>query len=93
MKTKLTKKSKPTPTIAGGKQVSLEYGAPAAEWVCVSRIFNNWRPVAAPIQLQANGRWTLKLQLPPGSYKYRSVVDGCRSHNPNATKSPTNPFR
>lgn len=38
--------------------------------------FNDWRPDATPMQLDAEGTWSVPLELEPGRYEYKFVVDG-----------------
>ena len=45
--------------------------------VHVAGDFNQWSPVATPMPLGAStGMRTVRLDLPPGEYQYRLVVDG-----------------
>jgi 1,4-alpha-glucan branching enzyme len=91
-KIKRTKKSTPAATPARSKKVRLQHHAPEAKRVCVAGSFNNWQPDAAPMQSRAVGLWTIELELPPGTYEYRFVVDGCWCDDPNATETTPNLF-
>lgn len=44
--------------------------------VCVAGTFNDWNPTSTPLIRQADGTWTVTLDLPPGRYEYKFVVDG-----------------
>ena len=90
--TKRTKKSTPSATPARSKKVRLQHRAPDAKRVCVAGSFNNWQPDAAPMKPQADALWTIELELPPGAYEYRFVVDGCWCDDPNDTQTLPNPF-
>jgi 1,4-alpha-glucan branching enzyme len=91
--TKRTLKSVPAALPTSGRKVRLQYRAPEAKRVCVAGTFNNWKPDAAPMQPQAEGLWSIELELPPGTYEYRFVVDGdCWCSDPNATDAVLNPF-
>ena len=92
MKTKRTKKAAAASTLAQAKRVRLQHHAPAAKRVCVAGTFNHWQPDAAMMQPQADALWTLELELPPGTYEYRFVVDGCWCDDPNATETASNSF-
>ena len=93
MKIKRTTKSAAAATPAGLKKIRLQFRAPEARRVCVAGSFNDWQPDTAPMQPQADGLWTIELELPPGTYEYRLVVDGCCwCSDPNATNSVLNPF-
>lgn len=93
MKTKRTKKPAPSATPVNGTKVCVKYHAPEAKRVCVAGSFNEWQPEAAPLKAVDDGLWTLELELPPGTYEYRFVLDGCWwCSDPNATNSVLNPF-
>ncbi len=57
-----------------------------AKKVLIAGDFNNWSPMSTPM---ANGEkpglWTTKLPLFPGRYRYRFVVDGRWTTDPNNT--------
>ena len=44
--------------------------------VCVAGTFNRWDPAATPLTRRADGTWAATLDLPPGRYEYKFVVDG-----------------
>lgn len=99
MKRKSVKSEKPAPqsetaASAGSppQRVRLQYRAPDAKRICVAGTFNDWQPDAAPMQPQADGLWTIGLELPPGTYEYRFVVDGCWCDDPNATETASKSF-
>jgi len=90
--TKRTKKSTSASTLAQAKRIRLQHHAPEAKRVCVAGSFNEWQPEAAPLKAEADGLWNLELNLPPGTYEYRFVVDGCWCDDPNATETTPNLF-
>jgi 1,4-alpha-glucan branching enzyme len=92
MKTKRVKKSPPASTPGRAATVVLRCHAPDAKSVYVAGAFNDWRPDVTPLQPQANGLWTIELDLPPGDYEYRFVVDGCWCSDPEAKETVPNPF-
>ena len=93
MKMKRTPKPAPAAAQVSGKKVRLQYRAPDAKRVCVAGSFNNWQPDAAPMLPQADGLWAIELDLPPGTYEYRFVVDGCCwCSDPTAPDAVLNPF-
>ena len=50
-----------------------------ASRVCVVGDFNGWSPRANPmVDQNADGHWTLFVDLPPGVYMYKFVVDNER---------------
>ncbi len=72
--------------------------APHAGIVYLAGTFNDWDPTATPLTRRADGTWAVSLDLPPGRYEYKFVVDerwccepggeepgpGCRGCVPNS---------
>ncbi|HEY8105403.1 MAG TPA: hypothetical protein VIE46_04800 [Gemmatimonadales bacterium] len=58
------------------REVVLRLVAPASSAVVVVGDFNDWSPVATPLQPTASGEWTVRLDLRPGRYRYTFLVDG-----------------
>lgn len=50
--------------------------APNARVVYLAGEFNKWSPTATPMRKRADGEWAVTLQLPPGQYEYKLIVDG-----------------
>lgn len=50
--------------------------AAEAKNVFLSGTFNNWGPQASPMQRTSDGVWQIALDLAPGQYEYKFVVDG-----------------
>ena len=50
--------------------------APGAQSVFLSGTFNDWDSSAFPMQEAADGTWCATLQLAPGTYEYKFLVDG-----------------
>lgn len=50
--------------------------APKASAVFVAGTFNEWNTSATPLERDKNGTWTAKLDLTPGRYEYKFLVDG-----------------
>ncbi len=63
-----------------------------ASAVYLAGTFNQWHPTATPMQHVGEGRWEVELELPPGVYEYRFIVDGVWLHDPEAAQSVPNPF-
>jgi len=85
-------KTVPESTPAPHAVTHFEYHAPEAQSVFVAGTFNDWRPDATPLQPQQSGLWTIELELAPGIYKYRFVVDGSWCSDPSASETGVNPF-
>ena len=56
-------------------QVTFTHEAPAAQKVFLAGEFNNWSD-SANLMTKQDGGWTLTLDLAPGQYQYKFVVDG-----------------
>lgn len=50
--------------------------APDAAEAFVAGTFNDWNPRSQPLVRDSDGRWTVALDLPPGRYEYKFIVDG-----------------
>lgn len=50
--------------------------APDASEVFVAGSFNDWSTTEHPMTRDEQGWWEIKLDLPPGRYEYKFVVDG-----------------
>jgi len=64
-----------------------------AKKVLIAGDFNNWSPMATPMQLNGKpGQWWTRLPLPPGRYRYRFIVDGKWMTDPHNTYVEANQF-
>ncbi len=84
--------SKPNPTVFSCR-------ADEARAVSLVGTFNDWNPDATPMSRNAAGEWTVTLELAPGRYEYKFVVDGqwccepgCDDASFGSTDSVENPF-
>ena len=75
-----------------GRLVRFEIAHPAARSVCVAGTFNGWKPENGTMARTDAGKWTAEVELEPGAYEYRFVVDGAWMQDPNAKASAPNPF-
>ncbi len=64
--------------------VTFQHAAPGAKSVFLAGEFNSWSDSASPMAGQ-DGAWSLTLDLAPGDYQYKFVVDG------QWTQDKTNP--
>lgn len=67
---------RPSGAAVEARPVVLRLVAPASSAVVVVGDFNDWSPVATPLQPTAAGEWIVRLQLRPGRYRYTFLVDG-----------------
>jgi 1,4-alpha-glucan branching enzyme len=73
---------------AGLKKVTLGIHAPGAREVLVTGDFTDGIRLAK----RANGEWQAVMELPPGEYQYRLLVDGEWQDHPESQKRVPNPF-
>lgn len=74
------------------QRVRFGYFNPEAREVHLAGSFNDWDRRATPLQRDALGDWSVELELPPGEYRYRFVVDGEWRDDPAAPCTAQNPF-
>ncbi|MHC4131122.1 MAG: AAA family ATPase [Planctomycetota bacterium] len=66
---------------------------PRANFVQVAGDFNNWQPTEMPMEkVGHSGVWQTKINLPPGKYQYRLVVDGSWQQDPYNENTILNPY-
>ena len=80
------------------KLITLSCQAADAKSVHLAGSFNNWNPEETAMQ-EAGGVWKVELELTPGRYEYKFVVDGrwcCDpardDHDPSVADCVQNPF-
>ncbi|MCM8795966.1 MAG: AAA family ATPase [Candidatus Omnitrophica bacterium] len=66
--------------------------APEAKEVYLAGDFNNWQSSSQSQMEQENGIWKKTLQLKPGTYRYRFIVDGRWIEDPNNPYQELNPY-
>ena len=72
--------------------VHFEFDDPSAHEVCLAGTFNGWKAERSQMTRQGNGKWAKDLNLEPGTYEYRLVVDGHWQPDPTADHTVMNPF-
>jgi len=77
---------------ADKKAATFRLDAPYATKVFVAGSFNDWSPGATPLTRNDAGIWTGTVNLDPGEYEYRFVVDGMWSDDPANTTRRCNEF-
>ncbi len=66
---------------------------PRADSVHIAGDFNNWQPEQTPMQkVGDSGVWQTEMNLQPGRYRYRLVVDGQWQQDPYNEVTELNPF-
>ncbi|MBD3178687.1 MAG: hypothetical protein GF417_03295 [Candidatus Latescibacteria bacterium] len=72
-------------------KVQFTYYDPYAGKVFLAGSFNNWSTTANPMNKDDEGYWRVSLDLDPGEYEYKFVVDGAwitDQENPNSKADP-----
>lgn len=83
------------PKIAGSavpRLVSLVAKVAGAKEVIVTGAFTNWAKDRVKMRQVGPDQWKADLQLAPGEYQYRLIVDGKWQDHPEASKRAANPF-
>jgi 1,4-alpha-glucan branching enzyme len=71
-----------TRSMKGRRITSFAYRAAGAKAVFLAGSFNEWDPRATPMTHESSGEWRAALELTPGAYEYRLVVDGQWGNEP-----------
>lgn len=66
--------------------------APGAMTVMLMGDFTSWQEKPISLTHQAGGVWTTEVELPPGTYHYRFLVDGQWRDDPECTLRVTNAY-
>ncbi len=66
--------------------------APEAISVFLSGDFNQWSTSSHPLRKGRGGEWTIAVNLGPGTYQYRFIVDGEWQNDPSSPECAANPF-
>jgi hypothetical protein len=86
----LETKTFPSPVPQGRTELQLT-GFPNAHRVVAVGTFNAWESASLPMR-RSSGGWSVKTDLPPGSYFYAFSVDGTLIHDPtNPQHATANP--
>lgn len=89
MRTTAPSRTSGKPTI---RRVPIVVKAPEAADVAITGDFNAWAPNGVRMSHDGRGTWRTALDLPPGEYQYRLIVDGKWCDHPEAPKKVPNPF-
>ena len=74
------------------QKVFFEYFAPQAKKVELAGTFNQWNPGRTPLLKDKDGKWKTTLNLPPGRYEYRYLVDGSWENDQRPMECVPNAF-
>lgn len=71
---------------------TFSFTAPGAMSVQLVGDFTNWQERPISMQKGADGVWRATVELPPGTYHYRFLVDGEWRDDPECALRVPNPF-
>jgi hypothetical protein len=72
-----------------GDEITFALPAAAARHVALVGEFNEWNPASTPMTKDNEGRWAVRLRMPPGRHTYAFVVDDTTwVADPHAARAP-----
>ncbi|MDA7916126.1 glycogen-binding domain-containing protein [Verrucomicrobia bacterium] len=74
------------------KRVNFALDAADAEGVVLVGCFTDWAEGALPMKKNKDGIWKKMVNLNPGSYEYRFLVDGSWRNDPDCPDTRSNGF-
>ncbi len=74
------------------KRVCFAYEAPTAGHVALAGDFTSWELNPKPMKKGKDGWWKLCVNLAPGRYEYKFVVDGHWLPDPAAVETAPDPY-
>jgi 1,4-alpha-glucan branching enzyme len=63
-------------TVTKAKKIAFQLNAVNANTVALTGDFNAWSPAGLKMKKEKTGIWKTELELNPGRYEYKFVVDG-----------------
>jgi len=74
------------------KKQTFSFQAPGAQSVMLVGDFTHWQDEPINLRKQKDGVWKAAINLPPGTYHYRFLVDGEWRDDPECALHVDNPF-
>jgi 1,4-alpha-glucan branching enzyme len=74
------------------KKATFSLREPHAARVQLAADFSDWEKKPINLKRQKDGVWTTTVELPPGTYQYRFLVDGHWQDDPACPTRTTNPY-
>lgn len=78
--------------IKTAREQTFSFRAPDALSVQLVGDFTHWQKEPISLRQEADGLWHIGVQLKPGTYHYRFLVDGQWQDDPECTLRVANPF-
>ncbi|MBD3367378.1 MAG: hypothetical protein GF405_04255 [Candidatus Eisenbacteria bacterium] len=76
----------------GMQEVVFELERPDATEVYIAGTFNQWDPTTDRLEKGSDGVWRTTLNLEPGTYEYKFVIDGNWEADPNNPETVPDPY-
>ena len=92
MKTKRAKNNGLSAERVPKQLVHFELQDPAARKVSIAGTFNDWRPEVSDMICMGSGKWVKDMELAPGTYEYRFVIDSRWKTDPRCAHTVPNAF-
>ena len=77
---------------SGSKIAEFKLQAPQAKKVSLVGSFNNWNTKGLAAKKDSGGHWAVKVNLKPGRYEYKFLVDGNWVNDPHCNQYVPNSF-
>jgi len=77
---------------AATRWIPFEVKLSGAHDVVITGDFVQWAPQGVPLSYDGAETWRTALDLAPGEYQYRLIVDGAWADNPKAVKRVPNEY-
>jgi 1,4-alpha-glucan branching enzyme len=74
------------------RKIEFSFNFPEAKGVFLAGDFNGWDAQSLPLEKNENGAWEAKLNLSPGRYEYKLMVDGAWTQDFGCVEMVPNPF-
>ena len=74
------------------KKQTFSFTAPMATSVLLAGDFTHWQEHPIPLKKRPRGLWQVTVELPPGLYHYRFIVDNEWRDDPECTLRVPNTF-
>lgn len=78
--------------ISLSKTAEFKLYAPTAKKVHLAGNFNSWDAKSLAARKDSQGNWIAKVNLKPGKYEYKFLVDGSWANDPRCNKCVPNAF-
>lgn len=88
----MEKKSGSKSNVSKIKKVGFQLNAPKAAAVVLTGDFNAWSQDGVKMKKDKSGVWKIELELNPGRYEYKFIVDGKWWTDPANKKTAVNSF-